>query len=54
MSVGMYWRCNEFVNCFQSRSCYMGAVLVDPCCLLINAMSLLKSPNRMMLFRGLL
>ena len=27
---------------------------MDPCCLSIKAMSLLKSPNRMILLRGLL
>jgi hypothetical protein len=42
------------VNCFQSLSCCVGAVIVEPCCLPIKAISLLKSPNRMMLLRGLL
>ena len=54
MFVGIYCRCNEFVNCFQSRSCCVGIVLVGPCCLPIKAMSLLKSPSRMILLRGLL
>ena len=54
MSVGIYCRCNEVVNCFQSMSCCVGAVLMGPCCLPINAMSLLKSPSKMMLLRGLL
>ena len=52
--MGIYFRCSKFVNCFQSRSCCVGIVLVGPCCLPIKAMSLLKSPNKMMLFRGLL
>ena len=52
--MGIYCRCSEFVNCFQSRSCCVGFVLVVPCCLPIKAMSLLKSPSMMMLHRGLL
>jgi hypothetical protein len=54
MSVGIYCKCSEFVNCFQSISCCVGAVFVEPCCLPIKAISLLKSPNRMILLRGLL
>jgi hypothetical protein len=30
----------------------MGVVLVVPCCLPISAMSLLKSPSKMILYRG--
>jgi hypothetical protein len=52
--VGMYCRCSEFVNCFHSRSCCEGADFVVPVCLPIRAMSLLKSPNIMMLLVGLL
>jgi hypothetical protein len=42
------------VNCFQSRSCCVGAEFVVPCCLPIRAMSLLKSPSKMILLSGLL
>jgi hypothetical protein len=52
--MGIYYRWSESVNCFQSRSCCIGVVLVVPCCLPIKAMSLLKSPSKMMLLRGLL
>ena len=54
MSTGIYCRCSEVVNCFQSTSCCVDAVLMGPCCLPINAMSLLKSPSKMMLRRRLL
>jgi hypothetical protein len=54
VSVRMYCRWSEFVNCFHSRSCCVGADFVVPVYLPIRAMSLLKSPNKMILFRGLL
>jgi hypothetical protein len=50
----MYCRLSKFVNCFHSRSCCVGFVIVVPCCLPIKAISLLKSPSRMMLLWGLL
>jgi hypothetical protein len=52
--VGMYFKWSEFVNCFQSKSCCVGAVFVVPFCLPIRAMSLLKSPSRIILLCGLL
>jgi hypothetical protein len=54
VSVGMYYRLSEFVNCFHSRSCCIGAEFVVPCCLPIRALSLLKSPSKMILLSGLL
>jgi hypothetical protein len=54
VSVGMYCRWSEFVNCFYSRSCYEGADFVVPVYLPIRAMSLLKSPSIMILLKGLL
>jgi hypothetical protein len=54
VSVGMYYRLSEFVNCFHSRSCCIGAKFVVPCCLPIRALSLLKSPSKMILLSGLL
>jgi hypothetical protein len=52
--VGIYCKCSEVVNCFQSRSCCVGFVIVVPCCFPISAMSQLKSPTKMMLHWGLL
>jgi hypothetical protein len=52
--MGIYCRWSEFINCFHSRSCCVGAVLVFPCCLPIKAISMLKSLSIMMLLRGLL
>jgi hypothetical protein len=52
--VGIYLKWSEFVNCFQSKSSCVGAVFVAPFCLPIRAMSLLKSPSRIMLLCGLL
>jgi hypothetical protein len=54
VSVGIYCKCSESVNCFHSRSCCVGAVVVLPFCLPIKAMSLLKSSHKMMLLRELL
>jgi hypothetical protein len=54
VSVEMYYRWSEFVNCFHSKSCCVGFVVVLPCCLPIRAMSLLRSSNKIMLFWGLL
>jgi hypothetical protein len=54
VSVGMYFRCSEFVNCFQSKSCCVGGVFVVPLCLPNRAISLLKSPSRIILLCGLL
>jgi hypothetical protein len=52
--VEMYFKWSEFVNCFQFRSCCVGAVFVVPFCMPIRAMSLLKSPSKIMLLCGLL
>jgi hypothetical protein len=52
--VGIYYRWSESMNRFHSRSCCVGVVFVVPYCLPVKAMSLLKSPSIMMLFRGLL
>jgi hypothetical protein len=50
----MYFRCSEFVNCLQSKSCCVGAIFVVPFCLPIRVMSLLKSPSKIILLCGLL
>jgi hypothetical protein len=52
--VGMYFKWSEFVNCFQSKSCCVGAVFMAPFCLPIRAISLLKSPSRIILLYRLL
>jgi hypothetical protein len=52
--VGMYFRCSEFVNCFHSKSYYVGAIFVVPLCLPIKEISLLKSLSKIMLLCGLL
>jgi hypothetical protein len=52
--VGMCNKWSEFVNCCHSKSCCVGVVFVVPLCLPIRAMSLLKSPSRIILLCGLL
>ena len=54
MSVGIYYKCSNSMNCFHSRSCYVRGVVVLLLFLPIKAMFLLKSLHRIMLLRGLL